>query len=1467
MIHDTRINVLLALANPDAQDSGLDPLRLLTEQRVILQAIERSRFRDRVSVKVVPAATVTDLQRALLDGQYQIVHVSSHGSRAGFLIFENELGEKHHVRADALAELFRANSPPIDCIVLNGCESMTAGELTSFGVPFTIGMDGSIDDDAGIKFSEGFYDAIGAGKSYEEAFEGGWRAVKLADPDFEFNPAFLKNDAKIAELARAAEPSRGLTEDYRQRVHAQYEHIHLDLTEETLRLDDSYVRLAVAAPAPKAKDEPQEAPPRLETLEPEAASAKYPALWIEGDPGAGKTTMLHYLMRRLSAPDSGSLIPVYVASETVSTSEGALVDAIRARVGCAPSDAPAWTFVVMVDAMDQAPNAAPILHNLGALMLQRNVRLVTTSRPALQPPTPSTWVKVQLQPLSEDLIRKFLQERSAAELAERLPGEVRPGGVLSVPLLLHIAAKIASRLGRDERLTRTAVLGPLLDYVEDRDRARGFAPPAGAREKLEALAWQMRIASGRTSFDAGLATQAGLTRDDLAQIVRSGLVRKEAFEYSFAHLLIAEYLAAAYLVRQPPERFPALLWQSWRPLFVTDVLPLACALWPDLDSFLRSVVLQMPETARDARLRLIGRCLRERRVTPDETAFAKRVRRVVQAIAVRKLLSRKRLYAPEANDLEWATLAGESVLIDLLDERSSRASAAIALGHMRSAQAFDRLKSLAGERDTCWAVFSALEAIRPGSAFEHIVALSADPDPDAREEAARALGTWWTDRSLDPLLRLWDDPDAIVRTAAVAVAGWQEVPREMLARVTPHLIALLGHDEMAVRYGAADVLSKVDRTEDKAPLFEMLTDDSAAVRAAAVRAIGKRTLSVNLPRVAALLEDPDPEVRVQVIYAVANHHELITDALEKLLDDPDRGVRFAVTFMLPKIKTDRAEALLLERLTSDKFLVANVETERAIDILVDLLEKPERADFLPQIANGLTSISAANQPSERTIDAVLPLLESPDPEIRKLAVDVLRDAKSKKIIEPLMRMLRDPDCQIVASMALEPLVSESQVDALIELLQNSDTHYVASKLLEEIGSPRGIEAILDAHHSDHLGLLQSGAALQRDPRILLRVAALDPDTLYWCERGSDLFPLPLAATADTPWKWTLFPSRVDLDDVAGQRMSLSYDDQGVVTIRLGDTTITQAITQAAAKHTLQLGPVALRSFSDICLAAIPHRWRVEPHHWLTELAPELKGPLAGLDDAAVVRAYTYSMLGLYLMGLSRPAEASLASQYGHALAQRIKRSPFESQRLVVNAWLTTCVIEASGSGGMQSPADSIVSQATDREGAAAAFNHFGAPAFDALRQGTISTVLKCAPFATWIRIARTMAVPTGAEGENDGIRLNYDDAFVLVDGVVPAAVDRVDDLWNGLRTGIVPGALSISPLFDAAEEYSDAVRVTWKTVRNDYFDALKLYRPILDASGADVSDDPADTEGAPDRGGIATAIRRLFGLGRRSELR
>lgn len=166
--------ILILSSNP----KGTSVLDLDREIRDIREGLRRSLNRDQFRIEARGAVRPIDLRRSLLDERPQIVHFCGHGSGAGGLVLETDSGEAQLVDSNALAELFAEFATQIECILLNACYSEVQATALTQHINNVIGMNQEIPDAAAIAFSIGFYDAIGAGKSIEEAYRLGRSAIR-----------------------------------------------------------------------------------------------------------------------------------------------------------------------------------------------------------------------------------------------------------------------------------------------------------------------------------------------------------------------------------------------------------------------------------------------------------------------------------------------------------------------------------------------------------------------------------------------------------------------------------------------------------------------------------------------------------------------------------------------------------------------------------------------------------------------------------------------------------------------------------------------------------------------------------------------------------------------------------------------------------------------------------------------------------------------------------------------------------------------------------------------------------------------------------------------------------------------------------------------------------------------------------------------------------------------------------------
>ena len=197
-----KIIILFITADP----SDGTRLRLGQEQREIQEKLQLARLRERFSLQTRMALRPADLSQALLDIQPQIVHFSGHGDAFGALAFENQAGEIQPVKAAALATLFESFKDQVQCVLLNACFSEPQAHAIARHIPYVIGMNYAISDEAAIAFTIGFYQSLGAGRSIPDGFRLGcaqispagyprgadagtyWRSYHVNDQPFPPNP-------------------------------------------------------------------------------------------------------------------------------------------------------------------------------------------------------------------------------------------------------------------------------------------------------------------------------------------------------------------------------------------------------------------------------------------------------------------------------------------------------------------------------------------------------------------------------------------------------------------------------------------------------------------------------------------------------------------------------------------------------------------------------------------------------------------------------------------------------------------------------------------------------------------------------------------------------------------------------------------------------------------------------------------------------------------------------------------------------------------------------------------------------------------------------------------------------------------------------------------------------------------------------------------------------------------------------
>jgi anti-sigma regulatory factor (Ser/Thr protein kinase) len=196
--------ILVLAANP----RSTPPLRLDQEMREIEEGLRRSRSEEQFVMEKRLAVRIEDLRRALLDEKPLFVHFCGHGSGQEGIMLEDLTGYPQLVKAEPLANLFKLFSNQVKCIVLNACYSEVQATALSKHIDYVIGMSQAIDDKSSIHFSTCFYDAIGAGRNVEDAFEFGKNAIELYNIPEEFIPVLRGRSAQNRKPSSTLEESK-----------------------------------------------------------------------------------------------------------------------------------------------------------------------------------------------------------------------------------------------------------------------------------------------------------------------------------------------------------------------------------------------------------------------------------------------------------------------------------------------------------------------------------------------------------------------------------------------------------------------------------------------------------------------------------------------------------------------------------------------------------------------------------------------------------------------------------------------------------------------------------------------------------------------------------------------------------------------------------------------------------------------------------------------------------------------------------------------------------------------------------------------------------------------------------------------------------------------------------------------------------------------------------------------------------
>jgi hypothetical protein len=590
-------NILFLAANP--LDTGR--LRLEAEMRDVQEGLQRASQRGDFQFHSTFAVRVRDLRRGLLDIKPQIVHFSGHGSGSDGIILENDEGESVLVGTDALANLFALHKTSVRCVVLNACYSREQAEAICQHIPVVIGMRNSVDDESAAAFAVGFYDAIGAGLTYEEAFSHGTNAIELLGlPDYEI-PVILKGMVIESKVTDHMMSSGQLADRNEGQSSSPPESRHRSLIEELNALGSELTRFvhcigmhnavpfdeiyqptkllfrsglnisAAAAFGDQSKIAQSIAISRGDdfsslTIERFLESPEHTIIFA--GPGWGKTTFLHHIFRRNLQDRNTRTVLITLRRE------GAIKELEElSRLWFTHQSLPAQKVILLVDGYDEVSLAdrKRVSESLQRFSASKRGRFILTCRDYYHViGLVASHVRIDGFDRSDQyrFVTAFLAAQGSSVDPIRLVNELEErhfSEFLSHPLLLALACIVSSGYRMDQsrsplRLLRKALITLQHTWDMERGVSREALTPLDGEDRMQIL---KRIAyASRSPFMRGERVE-NITRRALDKMqinkISPELVLQETAQFygilvpsgdgwEFVHRTIQDYLAAQYWV-------------------------------------------------------------------------------------------------------------------------------------------------------------------------------------------------------------------------------------------------------------------------------------------------------------------------------------------------------------------------------------------------------------------------------------------------------------------------------------------------------------------------------------------------------------------------------------------------------------------------------------------------------------------------------------------------------------------------------------------------------------------------------------------------------------------------------------------------------------------------------------------------------------------------------------------------------
>jgi HEAT repeat protein/cyclophilin family peptidyl-prolyl cis-trans isomerase len=336
-------------------------------------------------------------------------------------------------------------------------------------------------------------------------------------------------------------------------------------------------------------------------------------------------------------------------------------------------------------------------------------------------------------------------------------------------------------------------------------------------------------------------------------------------------------------------------------------------------------------------------------------------------------------------------------LIELLRDFNSavRAEAALALARTEDPSAVPALQLAIHDpdADVVWPAVYGLEKVENPRTGEKVAPLLAHNDARVREVAARTLGKQRYEGAVRGLVGALQDPE----TGVAANAAWAlgEIGEDDACHPLGGVLA--SHPSHRVRLAAAEALGAIGSKKGKDDLIQALSDESVAVRAAAILALAE-VLGDDVEMFCdQMMDDGSRLVRAAAIEAFGpGGVDARSDELSRIArTHEDPMMRTAAVTAMGQLDEKSVRPVLVEKLDDDDWVVATVavaaigeqEYEEAVPALITTYQQRRRREDVNVRKEVLTVLTAMG--SAEGAGIAREALSDPDWRIREQALLLL----------------------------------------------------------------------------------------------------------------------------------------------------------------------------------------------------------------------------------------------------------------------------------------------------------------------------------------------------------------------------------------------------------------------------------------------------------------------------------------------